>query len=241
MVFIALLFPLILIILFFNFIWSFIIMLSKSIYAFLFEGYRYKKITKQVHNSDVYKKRKLEEKILKEEKENKHQEQILKQQNKIVKAGLNKVRNLRIRYPFANEELFQYFLKKFPSYSVDDLNIIENNIKKSHIENEKIVDKNKKRNYTLNDLDNYEPLEIHRENPLVMKIYKINIDYILYIRDIDTNNIQLLQSKDYLVICTAINEILKKQKKLKKIKKSIKSENVEVLFNDIKSNRSRYE
>ncbi|MFW6008234.1 MAG: hypothetical protein ACOCP8_03115 [archaeon] len=227
---------------FLNFIWELIKFICEMIYIGWFKRHRRKNIIEPLRENETVQRKIMEEKMLEAEEENKHKEQILAKQNRIIEAGLSRTRELRIRFPLANEELFKTYLKKFPTYSIDEIENIEDEIKASHLNNEIKFTSNppKKKNYTLNDLNDKEPLEEYKEKPLIMRIYKINSDYLLYIRDLDRDEVQLLQSKDYLVLSRTIIRILDKQKILKRIKSKVKAKEINSIFNNVEGAVSRY-
>jgi len=106
-----------------------------SIYS-IFETYRYFKVTKPMIKNGTIERKKIEQHIIEEEKRLRDNENLNNQRNKIIKAGINKVQELRIRYQYADENLFQLYLKKYPIYASHELREIEKRIINSHLINE---------------------------------------------------------------------------------------------------------
>lgn len=198
-----------------------------------------KKNIERLEESGFLKRKRTEENMKNIEKQNEYKEQILNEQNRITQACLSKLRELRVRYPFADEKLFQFYLTKFPSYSFSELKSLENEIKRSHETNElnMSLTPQMKKVYNISDLDSLEPLEECKEMPLIMRIYKPdNINYLLHIINTDLNNHQLLQSRDYLTIVKTRAKIIEKQKELKEMKLNIKAQDIDEIYNDVDDN-----
>ena len=51
----------------------------------------------------------------------------------IMNSGINKVQDLRIRYPLADERLIQNYLIKYPIYALHELQELEDKIREDHI------------------------------------------------------------------------------------------------------------
>lgn len=210
-------------------------LMVKGIWFLFVEIYSYFALTKPLQEAGILEKVELEKRLKDAEEKEVDQKLKLTQQNKIVQAGLIKVNQLRIKYPYANEDLFQLFITKFASYSVEEIKQMEDVIKKSHIENELqyATTLQEEKKYTLSDLDGIEPIEEKSEFPLIMKVYKIKSDYILYIKDQDSNSHTLLQSKDYMAIARMIVVIVDRMNELTKQNKNIQSMNINVLFENV--------
>lgn len=212
-----------------------------SYWAFM-NAYKYLFVERPLEKSGYLERKRMEQEMVNAEKEQRHKEQILNQQNRIIQAGLNNVREFRVRYPYADEYLFDHFLRKFPEASVDEIKEFENKIRESHLKNElrNSIDIQPQITYTMADLNGVEPLEVYREEPLLLKIYKMNCDYLLLIQNLDEQSCQLIQSKDYLVIARLIAKIFEKQKQLKVYKMTIKAEQIDELNNIVSESVVNY-
>jgi len=142
-------------------------------------------------------KKELSEKIQQEEIKERNNNKVLQEENKILNACLNKVRELRLKYSRADEDLFQKYIKRFPFDSVGDLGLIEQEIIDSHCSKER---KNIEKYYSVEELKDLIPIEEYKHVSFVFKVFKIGEDYILYFRDMDSNNIQLFQSQEYKIV-----------------------------------------
>jgi len=113
--------------------------LLKIIFSLLgfgsFELYRYFKVTKPMMENGIIERKQMEQRMVIEEKNQRNEQRINDQRNKIVRAGINKVQELRIKYQFADESLFQLYLQKYPIYAVHELKEIEDRIFANHLAN----------------------------------------------------------------------------------------------------------
>lgn len=177
----------------------------------------------------------LEERLEEAAKQNKHNDQILGQHNRIIKAAMIALNEMRIKYPYSDESLFKEYQQKFSSASVKQLQDIEEKIRASHTRNEINYSVNGRtcRQYTLADINGLEPLEERREDPIIMRIYKIDTDYILHIKDIDINGNYLLQSKDYFVIVRVQLKVAETQKELYAMKRNIQAHQINDIFSNV--------
>lgn len=216
-------------------IWKLIKGMAEIGWFGMINTYKYYKVDKPMQESGLLEKKRMEESLKEAEKQNWHKEQILSHNNRILEAALSKVRDLRIRYPYADENLFQTLLTKFKSMSVSEINDMEIKIRESHFQNEvkNTLKPIEEKVYTLNDINGLEWLEEHREDPILLRIYKIDSDYLLHVKDIDTNGQQLFQSKDYLAMARVVVKVIEKQKQLKVAKQSIIAKDIEALYNSV--------
>jgi type III secretory pathway component EscV len=207
-----------------------------SIFAQIWKIIYLKFIQKKYNNNKevnkYHKQEKMKEKMKEAKKQEKYRQKQLKEETKVIKAGLKKVRQLKMKFPYAKQKLFDNYLEQFPILNLDELKDIEDKIKQSHENNinDNFQDNNKK--YTLEDLNDKEAIEEHKEKPLVMKVYKIDNVYILYYRDLDRDNISLLQASKYLPIARTIARVKRKQRELKKRKEKIKAQQIRSIYND---------
>lgn len=176
-----------------------------------------------------------QERIQKEAELRKNDSEFLKRQNVLVNAALNCIHDLRFKYPYADEYLFEEYRYKFQSYSEGQLKLLEEEIRKNHLNNEINYATNGKNNiqYSLNDLDSLNPIEEKIEKPLLMRIFKIDADYILYTKDLDNNQQYMVQSKDYLAILRMQNKVVEMQNKLKLQKEEMKAQQFNELFDSV--------
>ena len=118
-------------------------------------------ILKTQLKSDGTLQRYQEEKALKEEldrayKENRYNEQVREKHDKIVYAVLSKVRDLKAKYPLADEHLFDEYRDSFTSVPMETLRKIEEEIKAQHFERSQYTMLGQ---YTTRDLDSMTPIE----------------------------------------------------------------------------------
>ena len=103
----------------------------------LFESYHYFKVMKPIIENGIIEKKQMEQRMIIEEKRQRNEQKLNEQRNKIVRAGINKTQELRIKYQFADESLFQLYLQKYPIYAVHELQEIEDKMLASHLANAK--------------------------------------------------------------------------------------------------------
>lgn len=228
--------------LFIDFLWKLFRTVCSTIFWTVCQIWKHYKVDVPMQKNGFLEKKKLEERMIAADKEQKYKNQVLYEQNKIVAAGLSKVRECRTKYTYADESLFELLLRKYPVMSISEINELEQQIKASHIRNELIygIDTTPRRAYTLGDINGLEALEEDREDPILMRIYKIDRDYLLYIKDIDNNNCQLMQSKDYLVVARTRAKVLESQCALKEVKRAIQAQEIVNIFNETTNNVSVY-
>ncbi len=228
--------------LFIGFLWNIFKTISSTIFWTVCQIWKHYKVDVPMQKNGFLAKKKLEERMVAAEKEQKHKDQVLYEQNKIVAAGLSKVRECRTRYTYADESLFELLLRKYPVMSTSEIKELEQQIKDSHIRNELMygIDTTPRRTYTLNDINSLEALEEDREDPILMCIYKIDRDYLLYIKDLDNNNCQLMQSRDYLVVARTRAKVLESQRGLREVKRNIQAQEIVNIFNETTNNVSVY-
>lgn len=199
--------------------------------------YRSMVVEPKLNENDFMENKLLEKRLEEAAQQQRHDDEILGQHNRIIRAALNSVNEMRMRYPYAEELLYEEYQRRFPSASVGQLREFEDKIRESHLRREMDYSVRGKTNtsYTLADLNGLNPIEQKREDPLVMKIFKINSDYLLQTNNIDTGEQCLLQSKDYFTIIRTQVKILESQNKLREAKKNIKSQEVHEIFDNVNS------
>lgn len=187
----------------------------------------------ELQKNDYLNSKEIQKRIIEQDNEKNRNSNIVNGQNEIATAAINKTNRLRIKYPFANEDLFKLYLSRFPFALQDELEEIEKSIKNSNELNYKVADTSQK-TFTMKDIENIEPIEQYRENPIVVKLYKIdNINYVIYVRDLDNGYVSLLNSNDYIVITKTINMILNKQKQLAIRKEKISSTEIVNIYDNV--------
>ena len=191
------------------------------------------KIIEELEKNNYLQTKQIQQKIIDQDKQSKRNAEILKRQNEIATAAINKTNQLRAKYPFANEDLFNLYSLRFVVATMDELNELENTIRQSNELNYKVSDTSIK-NYTLKDLDGLTPIEHIKEDPIILKLFKIDInDYVIYVRDIDTGDIQLLNSNDYIIVVKTMNMIKEKQKSLSIRKEKISAKEITNIYDNV--------
>ena len=77
-------------------------------------------------------------------------------------------------------------------------------------------------------------IEHIKEDPIILKLFKIDInDYVIYVRDIDTGDIQLLNSNDYIIVVKTMNMIKEKQKSLSIRKEKISAKEITNIYDNV--------
>jgi len=160
--------------LFASYIWNLLKTILTTLGWTVAQIWKHYKVDVPMQKNGFLEKKKLEERMIAAERELRYKNQVLEEQNKIVTAGLRKVRELRAKYTYADEYLFGLLLRKFPVMSISEIEQMEDEIKASHISNELInsIDTIPNKSYTLADINGLEPLEEDREDPIVVRIYK---------------------------------------------------------------------
>lgn len=237
-------FSILFLLVFASFAWFFTIvgiikLLFKAIYASIISIYNYFYVTKPMIKDNFLQQKELEQMILDEEKKIAQQKKVLAQNNLIINSSLSKVRELRIRFPYASEDLFTYYLKKYASYSVDELLQIEDMIKTSHLENGHNINLENQKHYNLNDLVNTNPISILKEDQVEMKIYKISNDYVVHIKNKELSYDKLYQSRDYLTIYKIALKLKQDIQKLRNYNNSITATNVDRVAREIINLKNR--
>lgn len=175
-----------------------------------------------------------------EERRKRIQAEVEKENNRLyeyersIAFGLiDKTNNLKFKYPYADTELFDKYKDSFYDYTFHELEDLENLIKQSHIINKTKKDNEKVQyTYNLSDIEKMKPLEVKKEYPITMALYRNNTDYIIYIRNDLANTHQLYQSKKYFVILDLCNNTLNTIYDLKEKKQSISALNIDNIIKD---------
>lgn len=190
-----------------------------------------KEIIKELDKNNFLNKKDMEKYIKQQEKEEKQKHEIIKKQNQIAASAVYQTNQLRVRYPYADENLFIQYLNRYPFALLDELQKIEEAIENSHNINYYNYDIPKK--YTVKDTESMELLNTYTELPLILEVFKNEKDYLLLIKNIDRGEYRLFQSRNYIIITTFINDIIERQKQLEQFKIAIESEELDILYNKV--------
>lgn len=190
-----------------------------------------KEIIKELDKNNFLNKKNMNKYIEQQEKDKKQKQEIIKKQNQIAASAVYETNQLRVKYPYANQDLFTQYLNRYPFALSDELQKIEKTIENSHNINYYNYDIPKK--YTIKDTENMELLNTYTELPLILEIFKNEKDYLLLIKNIDRGEYRLFQSRNYLIITTVINEILERQKQLYEFKMKLESEEIDIIYNKV--------
>lgn len=192
-------------------------------------------IIEELEKNNYLQTKQIQQKILEKDKEENRKKEMIKWQNDVATATINKTNELRTKYQFADEELFKLYQLRYPVAFENELKEIENNIIKSHKINSQ-YENLKEKTYTLKDLDGIIPLEHINEDPIVLKLFKMdNFNYVIYVRDIDTGHVELLNSNDYIIVRKTMSMIKEKQHQLAIRKEKISSTDITNIYDNVKN------
>ena len=118
-----------------NFIYYLISTIFSTIFWTFAQIWKHYNVDNPMRKSGFLEKKELEEKILLLDRDQKYQDQITQEQNKIITAVLRKTRQLRVKYLYCDEILFQYLLKNYSIMSVDEIEELENMMVNNHRKN----------------------------------------------------------------------------------------------------------
>lgn len=126
-----------------------------------------------------------------------------------------KVDNMRMKYPFADEELFNKYLKTYNSLPLYEIERLENAIMHSHYKNEN-GSENKQIKHKISEVLASKSFDEVYVFPVTMKFYKLGIEYVLSLENNLTNEIIMYQSRSHKELLDIAYEIhdnvcLKKQ------------------------------
>lgn len=200
--------------------------------------YDYIFVIRKDKKTGYYQKQLLRKQLEKESKE----KNLEKARRDIVIGAMNFVTKMRASYPYADEGLFQEAMRELPKETCrKTMEDYEDLIKDSHNENlENRSFSSLSNTYSLVDLEDLDPIEVRSEKPITMTLYQIEDDYVIWVFNSQTNENTLLQSKDYLLIANYMVTILELQQNLRKLKESVRSIQLENIFNVKKESASNY-
>jgi hypothetical protein len=158
-------------------------------------------------------RRRLTEEI-KQAKINKmHNEQIKEQNDKVVYATLQKVRELKAKYPLADESLFDEYMDSFNTRPLRVCQEIADLIKIQHLAR---LEEKEEHEYQLEDVLFMNKIEEKTQDDIVVTMYQEKNDYIVLIQNVATN-VKLLHTTKNLVLAKKIMENTLQKQKIKKI------------------------
>jgi hypothetical protein len=195
------------------------------------------------YRSKIEKDRLQDDIRIKEERQRKRQKELTDQiakenernfqmERNLAYGILNKVNELKFKYPYADIDLFEKYKLEFNNLTITELEQLENKIAKSHFDN---INSNKsvRVNYTYKDIEFLNPLETQFEHPIEMKTYRISTDHILVIKNLETKKIFMYQSKNYISILELCNAVLNEIYRLRNTKQSIHTLNIDDIIKGV--------
>ena len=203
-----------------------LVMLFESIYKHrLFDKYEddYIKIQQE---------REIEENIRIQKRIDEENKKQFEAEKHLALGILDKVNELKFKYPYANPNLFHRYMTNFNLMTLDELENLEKKMEISHYNNlqsKRTITKT----YNYADIENLVPMESKFEYPIDMKVYKIDMDYIVAIKNLQTAKIVMYQSKNYMSILQLCNSIINELYKIKNQKLSIQAFNIDDVSTDI--------
>ena len=160
---------------------------------------------------------------------NEHRDRMIAKMQAINLEASTKADTLRAKYRFADEMLIKDFIRVYPEASVNELNMYEENIKKSHeagLVQHNIAKRGERRHFTLSDFSGMKPEMEQNEYPLMLKVFYLDSNFILVVKNQTTNETKMYQSFDQTKILAKLNEIIAKQKILKAKNREVMSETI---------------
>lgn len=153
----------------------------------------------------------------------------------IVLGAMNFVTKMRVMYPLADEKYFKEAYDMLPKPSCElTPKDYEKIIAESHqvnLKKQKTV-RSANKMFTLADLDNKTPIEVRQENPIIMKLYKINDQYVLWVNNMNNKENSLFQSEDYALMANYMLSVVELQQQLHHAKISVVASQLEDIFNE---------
>lgn len=183
-------------------------------------------ILKEDARRTIEKQQKISNKIREEEGKN------FQYERESAFAILNKVNELKFKYPYADASLISKYKNEFINLTITELDNLEKTIADNHIANVR-SGKQVTTNYTYSDIESLTPLETKSEYPLKMRMYRMDVDYIVLIENSVTNSVSMYQSRNYMQILELCSNTLNEIYRLRNLKQSIQSVNID---NIIKQN-----
>ncbi len=153
-------------------------------------------------------------------------------ENRLAANVLDKINGLKFNYPYADPELFDKFINEFNFLTVFELEELENEIKQSHYQNVKNR-KVQNKQYNYKDIENLTPLETRFEDPIEVKVYSVDMDYVIAIKNLETRKIALYQSRNYLSVLQFCSSIINELTRIKNQKLSIQAFNIDNMSTNI--------
>jgi hypothetical protein len=158
---------------------------------------------------------------------NEHRDRMIAKMQAINLEASTKADTFRAKYPLADEQLIKDFVRVYPEASVNELQRYEENIKKSHeagMVHNNMMRTGERRHFTLSDLSGLKPELEQNEYPLMLKVFYVDSNFVLVVKNQNTNGTKMYQSFDQTKILAKLNEVIAKQKMLKANNQNVMSE-----------------
>lgn len=141
------------------------------------------------------------------QKRNLVKDKPLKNKNIINPIAKSKVENLRDRYPYADENLFNTLLLQYDSLPLYEIEKIEYNIAYSHYKKESSQKSGDIPKQHISNVLASKAFDTVFSFPITMKFYRIGCDYILSIEHDLTNECIMYQCRSHYTLLKLCNEI----------------------------------
>jgi hypothetical protein len=158
-------------------------------------------------------RRRLTKEIEQAKIDKRHNEQTKEQNDKVIYATLQKVRELKAKYPLADESLFNEYMDSFNTRPLRVCQEIADLIKVQHIAR---LEEKEEHDYQLEDVLLMDKLEEKSQDDIVVTMYQEKNDYIVLIQNVATN-VKLLHTTKNIVLAKKIMENTLQKQKIKKI------------------------
>lgn len=142
-----------------------------------------------------------------------HNEQVKEQNDKIVYATLQKVRELKAKYPLADEGLFNEYMDSFNTRPLRICKEIAELIKAQHFAR---LEEKEEHEYQLEDVLLMDKIEEKSQDDIVVTTYQKLNDYIILIHNAKTD-IKLLYTTKDIILAKKIVENTLRMQRIKKI------------------------
>jgi len=161
-------------------------------------------------NENGFLNKKLEEERLAEElkiadEENRYNEQVKEEHDKIIYVTLSKTRELKLKYPLADKELFDDYMNGFNSKPLSYCDNIVNIIKQQHFER---LEANRIREYSIEEVLLMEKIDLSKQDVIETALYRNLNDYVILVYNKDTNMKMIYTTKDIILAKKITNSIM---------------------------------
>lgn len=130
----------------------------------------------------------------------------LKQPTYIDRKVKIKVDNMRRKYPFADEELFNNYLKRYNFLPLYEIERLEKEIIYSHYKNENKPNKEQIK-HNISEVLASKHFDQVYVFPITMKFYKLGIEYVLSLENNITKEVVMYQSRSHKELLNIAYEI----------------------------------